>query len=128
MEYRLHHFHLVCRDLDRTISFFTDTLGGKFIEFRKFGNTDGAVIDLPGTPIYLRLAREEEFQTGGQPPAVYGYHHLGLKVEDLEACHSALTSRGFTFLTPPTATPRGKIAFFRGPDEIIIELVQEITQ
>jgi catechol 2,3-dioxygenase-like lactoylglutathione lyase family enzyme len=125
MEYRLHHIHLVCSDLDKMVNFLTNTLGGKFVSFRKFGTADGAVIDLSGAPIFLRVARDGEMITGDQSRSTYGYHHIGLKVEDLDACYAELKGQDFTFTTAPTTTPRGKMAFFQGPDNIIIELVQE---
>jgi catechol 2,3-dioxygenase-like lactoylglutathione lyase family enzyme len=126
MKYRLHHFHLICSDLDRMIRFFTTTLGGTFVSFRKFGTADGAVIDLAGAPIFLRAARDGEEITGGKTPLTYGYHHIGLKVEDLDACYSELKGQNFTFTTAPTVTPHGgKMAFFQGPDDIVIELVQD---
>lgn len=128
MECRLHHLHLVCSDLENMISFFTNTLSGKFVSFRKFGTADGAVIDLAGAPIFLRVARDGEEITGDQSRSVFGYHHIGLKVEDLDACYSELKGQDFTFTTPPTATPHGKMAFFQGPDNIIIELVQEMKR
>lgn len=128
MAYQLHHLHLVCSDLDKMIHFFTSTLGGKFVAFRKFGTAEGAMIDLAGAPIYLRAAREGEGMTREQTPPVFGFHHIGLKVEDLDACYSALKAQNFTFTTPPTATPHGKMAFFQGPDHIVIELVQELHQ
>jgi len=126
MTYKLHHFHLVCSDLDQMIHFFTKTLQGKFIAFRKFGTSNGACIDLGGAPIYLRCAREGEEITGDSPRPTYGYNHLGLAVEDLDAAYAELTAQGFVFTTLPTVTPTGvKMAFFQGPDKIVIELVQE---
>ncbi len=126
MEYRLHHFHVICSDLDKMINFFTKTLGGKFISFRKFGTADGAVIDLDGAPIFLRVARDDEGIAGDQSRSVYGYHHIGLKVEDLDACYAELKGQNFTFTAAPKTTPYGKAAFFQGPDNIVIELVQEM--
>lgn len=127
MKYRLHHLHLVCSDLDKMINFLTNTLGGKFVSFRKFGTADGAMIDLAGAPIYLRVARDGEVMSGDQSHASYGYHHIGLRVEDLDASYAELKGQGFAFSTIPTATPHGKMAFFQGPDNIIIELVQEMN-
>ncbi len=128
MKYQLHHLHLICSDLDRMINFLTNTLGGKFVSFRKFGTADGAMIDLAGVPIFLRVAREGEEIKGDQSCSIYGYHHIGLKVEDLDTCYSELKGQGFTFTTAPTATPNGKMAFFQGPDNITIELVQEVKR
>ncbi|MEW6332804.1 MAG: VOC family protein [Thermodesulfobacteriota bacterium] len=125
MGYQLHHLHLVCSDLNNMIGFFTNTLGGKFISFRKFGTADGADIDLAGAPIFLRTAREGEEISGSQSSPTFGYHHIGLKVEDLDSCYAELKGQDFVFTTPPTASPNGRMAFFLGPDNIIIELVEE---
>jgi catechol 2,3-dioxygenase-like lactoylglutathione lyase family enzyme len=126
-EYRLHHLHVICRDLDKMIDFFTKTLGGKFVSFRKFGTADGAVIDLAGAPIYLRVAREGEGITGDQSCSFYGYNHIGLAVKDLDACYAELTGQNFAFTTLPTTTAQAKFAFFKGPENIVIELVQEMN-
>lgn len=122
MAYRLHHFHLVCSDLEKSLQFFTQTLGGKLVERRNFGTAPGALIDLAGAPIYLRATREGD-AVGGTPSAC-GYNHLGLAVDDLDAAYAELTAQGFVFTTTPTAIPTGKMAFFLGPDDIVIELIQ----
>jgi len=108
------------------IHFFTNTLGGKLQLSTVTALRCSAVIDLAGAPIFLRAARDGEEITGDKASLTYGYHHIGLKVEDLDACYAELKGQHFTFTTPPTATPTGgKMAFFQGPDNIIIELVQE---
>jgi glyoxylase I family protein len=123
MGYRLHHIHLVCSDLEKSLRFFTETLGGKLLARRKFGTADGATIDLAGAPIYLRAIRADE--AAGGAAAACGYHHLGLAVDDLDAAHAQLTAEGYVFTTPPTVIPTGKMAFVLGPDNIVIELMQE---
>jgi glyoxylase I family protein len=84
-EYRFHHVHLICKDLDKMTHFFTKTLGGNFVSFRKFGTADGAVIDLAGVSIYLRVAREGEGITSDHSHSVHGYNHIGLALKDLDA-------------------------------------------
>ena len=59
MNYRVHHFHLVCSDLEQMISFMTETLGAELVERRKFGTADGATLDLAGNRINLRVARDD---------------------------------------------------------------------
>ena len=45
MTYSLHHVHLICLDLEKMIAFFEDAIDAKFVEHRKFGTADGAVLD-----------------------------------------------------------------------------------
>ena len=93
MTYRFHHIHLICKDLEGMISFFTEALGTTLVERKKFGTADGASLDLQGTTVNLRVAREDEDMAGDASRTTFGYPDL-------------------------------RIAFFRGPEEIIIELVQ----
>ena len=125
MTYRFHHIHLICKDLEGMISFFTEALGATLVERKKFGTADGASLDLQGTTVNLRVDREDEVMTGDASQARYGYDHIGLQVDDIDTAYEDLKRRGFTFFMPPKDIPDLRIAFFRGPEEIIIELVQK---
>ncbi len=124
MPYRLHHIHLICRDLETMISFFTDALGAALVERRKFGTADGVTLDLQGIVINLRVARVDEEIRDHLSPSTYGYDHIGLKVDDIHAAWDDLTKRGYQFFMPPTDAAGLTIAFFKGPENITIELIQ----
>ncbi len=124
MIYRLHHLHLICRDLETMISFFTDALGAELVKRRKFGTADGATLDLQGIDINLRVARVDEEIRDHLSPSTYGYDHIGLKVDDIHAAWDDLTKRGYQFFMSPTDAAGLTIAFFKGPENITIELVQ----
>ena len=121
MSYRFHHVHIICKDLEKMVRFFTEALGAKLIDRRKFGTADGACLDLNGTTVNLRVAREDENMVGDASQSTYGYDHIGLEVEDIESAFKDLTARGFSFLMPPTDIPDLKIAFFKGPEDITID-------
>ena len=125
MTYRLHHVHLICKDLEGMINFFVEALGAALIARKKFGTADGASLDLQGTTVNLRVAREDEEMVGDASQDSFGYDHLGLQVEDVDAAYRDLKQRGFTFFMEPKDIPDLRIAFFRGPEDITIELVQE---
>ena len=124
MTYRLHHVHLICKDLEKMIQFFCEVLGAQLVERKKIGTADAASLDLHGTTICLRLTQEGEEISEVASQKRYGFDHIGLQVEDLEAAHRELTRKGFPFPTPPKDVPIGRIAFFTGPENISIELVQ----
>ena len=126
MTYRLHHVHLICQDLEGMINLFTDALGAALVGRKKFGTADGASLDLQGTTVNLRVAREDEVMTGDASQARFGYDHLGLQVEDIDAAYRDLKKRGFSFFIEPRNIPGLRIAFFRGAEDITIELVQEL--
>ena len=126
MAYRLHHLHIICRDLEKMITFFTETLEAKLVRRQKFGTADGASLDLQGTTVNLRVSKEDETIVGDASQSSYGYDHIGLEVEDIETAFKDLQARGFSFLVPPTDISNLKIAFFKGPEDITIELVQPL--
>ncbi len=126
MTYSLHHVHLICRDLEEMINFFEDAIGAKLVERRKFGTADGATLDLQGIYINLRVARDGEEIRENPSPSTYGYDHIGLQVEDVQAAHDNLAKRGYSFFMPPTEAAGLMIAFFKGPENITIELLQPL--
>ena len=126
MSYRLHHIHLICRDLEKMIVFFKDDIGANLVKRRKFGTADGATLNLGGMDINLRVAREGEAIRENLVQSTYGYDHIGLQVEDLQSAYKDLTERGYQFFMPPTEAAGLMIAFFKGPENLTIELVQAL--
>jgi catechol 2,3-dioxygenase-like lactoylglutathione lyase family enzyme len=124
MTYQLHHIHLLCRNLGETEKFFSEILGAKFVDYRKFQNADGATLDLNGTNIYLRVTREGEKVAADSDQVQYGYNHIGLKVENLDSAFSELSQKGVIFTQLPKDLGNRSVAFVKGPDNISIELIQ----
>jgi len=126
MTYRFHHVHILCKDLEKMITFFTDVLNADLIARKKFGTADGASLGLQGTIVNIRVAREDEEMVGDASQLRYGYDHIGLEVEDVDATYQELTQRGYSFFMTPKDVPELRIAFFKGPEDLTIELVQPI--
>lgn len=127
VHYQFHHLHLLCSDLAQTIDFLTGLLGARLKGYQKFGAADGASLDLNGTTINLRLAAEGETVDTAASGSVYGYHHMALEVADTDAAYAELCDQGVDFAVTPRNTPDGlRVAFFKGPDGIVIELVQQL--
>lgn len=126
MAYNFHHIHLICKDLEQFITFFTEVIGADLIARRKFGTADGASLDLRGTTLNLRVAREDEKMVGDASQLRYGYDHIGLEVEDIEAAYKDLSERGYAFFIPPKEIAGLKIAFFKGPENITVEILEKL--
>jgi catechol 2,3-dioxygenase-like lactoylglutathione lyase family enzyme len=124
MSYRFHHIHIICRDLEKMITFFTETMQARLIGRQRFGTAEGASLDLTGVTINLRVSREDEHMEGNASLASYGFDHIGVAVDDVDSTYRELTSQGFSFVVPPRDIPGLRIAFFKGPEDITIELVQ----
>jgi catechol 2,3-dioxygenase-like lactoylglutathione lyase family enzyme len=127
MTYSFNHVHLICRDLEKMIGFFEEAIGAKLVERRKFGTAEGAALDLQGIGLKLRIAREGEETRDNLTQSTYGYDHIGLQVEDVQAAYDDLTERGYSFIMPPTKAAGAIIAFFKGPENITIELMQPLA-
>lgn len=120
----LHHIHLVCRDLQQMIDFFTQTFDASLITMKQFGGADGASLDLSGVTINLRVTQEnEKILDSGK---TYGYHHIGINVDDIDAKYEDLKGKGYAFsVAPKDIDETLRIAFFDGPENVTIELLQE---
>lgn len=124
MTYRFNHLHLICRDLENMIAFFTDALGARLVERKQFGGADGAALDLNGTGINLRVAKKDETITGDASQARYGYDHIALEVEDIQKAMQELVPKGAEFLSDPVDLGDMQVVFFKGPEKLTIELMQ----
>ncbi|KPJ75252.1 MAG: hypothetical protein AMJ54_15470 [Deltaproteobacteria bacterium SG8_13] len=124
MTYRFHHLHLICKDLENMIGFFTDALGAKLAERKQFGGASGAVLDLNGIDISLRVEKKDEVITGDASQTCYGYDHIGLAVEDLEKAMQELAAKGVEFPSEPVDLGDRLTVFFKGPEKITIELLE----
>ncbi|HSR13647.1 MAG TPA: VOC family protein [Thermodesulfobacteriota bacterium] len=123
MNVQMHHIHLLCSQLGETVKFFSEVLGAKFIDWRKFQGADGAALDLRGTNIFLRVARDGE-KVAESNQLQYGLHHIGVAIEDMDQAYSELTRKKVTFTSPPKDIGDRKVAFIEGPDQISVELIQ----
>jgi glyoxylase I family protein len=124
MTARFHHLHLICKDLEKMIDFFMQNLGAALVRKVKFGTADGATLDLGGTLINLRVARIDEKIPVDSSTQRFGYDHLGIEVDDLAKYHADLTEKGYRFISGPMDQGNNKIAFFKGEEDITIELLQ----
>jgi lactoylglutathione lyase len=105
---KIHTIMLGTRDLDRSISFYTDTLGmtlqGRFGDF--------AFLDANGTSIALsaQLART-------RPPLAPPPVEIVLAVPGVREAYDRLRGRGVTFLNEPhTVDGTNDVANFEDPD------------
>ena len=60
-------------------------------------------------------------------PYDQGIHHLAFVVEDIEAVYKELSDKGVEFISPPQDSGIVKANAMRGPDGVVIELMQFLT-
>ena len=92
---------------------------------KKFGGADGASLNLSGTTINVRVPHENENPADPRTCKTYGYHHMGITVDDVDAEYKRLSHKGYRFSLPPQDVDETlRVAFVEGPENITIELLQ----
>ena len=146
----VHHFSFSVMNLDRTIEFYTKVLGlelqsrsrnkyetlGTALFGTKWGlnqpqaDLELAVINIGGTRVEFIEYKDPKAQPYHKNPSIGGSAHLAFRVDNIEETHRKLEDAGVEFHAPiQTFMEAGKIewkwCYFRDPDGIILELVQQ---
>lgn len=143
------HFSFTVSNVDEAVAFYQDLLGFEVV--RRARNDSAYVRSLVGYPdAVLEIAqlaspgRRAELADHDLELVQYvtpsgrrseaeirnpGESHLAITVDDADAVYKRLVAAGVTFVSPPNvittgAQMGGKGCYFRGPDEIMHELVQ----
>jgi len=146
----VHHFSFSVENLDRTIEFYTKILGVKLQSRNRnkydslgtalFGDKWGlsqkhadielAVMNIGGTRVEFIEYKDPKSQPYHKKPSIAGSAHLAFKVENIEEMRKKLEEAGVEFHSPVNIFMElGKIewkwCYFRDPDGIVLELVQQ---
>jgi catechol 2,3-dioxygenase-like lactoylglutathione lyase family enzyme len=141
----VHHTGIIVSDLERSIDFYHGVLG------LEFANEPSPVFDDPelghGVGVPGAALRQVTLKAGdhqvelleyvapespiGTPMPQYalGSHHVGLRVDDIEATKRELEAKGVEFFTDINVVDEGVLAgwrwvYFADPDGITLELVE----
>ena len=124
-DYWFHHLHLMSPDPVRTAEFYERMFGATRVSVREMGDGRQAVnLDLDGTVI-LVMSQKEGATVPGEPQS--GLEHFGLRTDDITGAVAELKANEVEIVQDVTELGRGgnlKIAFLRGPENVLIELVE----
>jgi len=129
--YRFDHIHLRSSDPDTTARFFETMFAA---EVTRSVYPPGTLY--AGQPrISLRLAGQKILMAPTHPDdptappprfPYYGVEHIGLTVDDVDAAVAELRAKGAEIaIGQLTRDPGTRLAFIRGPDAVMVELVQQ---
>lgn len=129
-EYKFDHVHIKCRDINTAKRFYEEMFDGKTVFDGKIRNTPFIMMELGGS--YINLSAAAEGEALESPDKLrrnvwirYGIGHFGVRVRDLEKAVQELRKKGAEFVWEPRDIREGvKVAFIKGPEDDVIEIVQ----
>jgi catechol 2,3-dioxygenase-like lactoylglutathione lyase family enzyme len=118
----VHHFALLCSDVERTIAFYQDVLGFPLVELfenRDYRGSTHLFFDI-GHDNYLAYFDFPGLDLGPYAEVLGGLHHIAISVtpEEWERLVSKLDAAGIA-----THIVDGTSAYFSGPDGERLELL-----
>jgi catechol 2,3-dioxygenase-like lactoylglutathione lyase family enzyme len=136
---RFRHAGIVVRDIQESLSFYkklgfkviSDVLeSGKFIDIILGYNkcevrtikmicNNKQMIEL----LYYTSPRSKDFT---KKINSVGCSHIALTVEDIESLCAELRHDGVKFINPPAANEKVKVAFCKDPNDVYLELVEDL--
>jgi len=129
-DYRFDHIHLRSPDPEATARFFETVFGatvtrGVYPTGTLYPGQPRISLVLGGQKILIAPTHPHDPMAPAPAFPYYGLEHIGLTVDDLEAAVADLRARGAEIaIGPLTRDPGTHLAFIRGPEGVMIELVQ----
>ena len=122
MGYTFHHIHIRCEELEASIDFYENVLGGKITEKVEVRGMPIVRMDVGGESIFLspKFGDIDVESTSGNPR--WGVYQLAFLVNDIDAAVEELQAKGAELEDlKPSGLP---MAFFKGPDNVQIEVIE----
>jgi len=123
-EFTYDHVHLRSPDPDATAAYYERMFGARVIKSvmsNGLGRTD---MELGGVMVFIAKVSEDATLSEKPQGSFVGLDHLGLRVKNIDAVYDELRAKGAEFtVEPKTIRPGVRIAFVRGPQNVLIELL-----
>ena len=117
MQNHLHHVHVFATDIDASIVWYQDMLGGEVAFDGDFGGTRNVFMRIGSGRLHLY----------DQPPkgeATGPIHHLGVRTDDLAKLVVELETKGLQLRSPIRDFGSWKYIMCAAPDNVLLELFE----
>ena len=124
--FRVNHIHLRSPDPRNAAQWYVDNLQARIVsEGKGLGDSPAIRMELGGTMVTISGSPTGLPLPDGSAEYHWGLEHFGLDTDDIGASLSKLEASGVEVLLPVTQMASGAlIAYVKGPDNVMIELVQ----
>ncbi len=124
IEFVYDHVHLRSPDPEATAAFYQKMFGAKVIKSVMSNGIERTDMELGGVAIFIAQVPEDAALSEKPEHSFVGLDHLGLRVKNIDAVCDELKSKGAVFtVEPKTIRPGVRIAFVRGPQDVLIEIL-----
>jgi catechol 2,3-dioxygenase-like lactoylglutathione lyase family enzyme len=123
-EFRYDHIHLRSPDPDATAAFYKTMFGAEVIRSVMSNGIERTDMRLGGVAIFIAKVPDDAALAEKPDHSFVGLDHIGLRVNDIDRVCAELKEKGAEFTVEPrTIRPGVRIAFVRGPQNVLIELL-----
>jgi lactoylglutathione lyase len=123
-EFRYDHVHLRSPDPDATAAWYEKMFGAEVIRSVMSNGVERTDIRLGGVAVFIAKVPDSAELAEKSENSFVGLDHLGLRVNDIDAVCAELKAKGAEFtVEPKTIRPGVRIAFVRGPQNVLIEIL-----
>ena len=124
--YRVNHIHLRSPDPRKAAQWYVDNLEARIVgEGEGLGGSLAVRMELGGAAVNVSGSPTGQPLPDGSAEYHWGLEHFGLDTDDLGGTLRGLESKGVEVLLGITRMASGSdIAYIKGPDNVMIELVQ----
>jgi len=118
------HVHLRSPDPEETARYYQRMFGAEILKSTQSDGRERVDIKLGGVMMFIAPV-EASAALADKPDGSYvGLDHIGLRVEGIDAVAAELRRKGAEFtMEPKTIRPGVRIAFLRGPQNVLIEIL-----
>jgi catechol 2,3-dioxygenase-like lactoylglutathione lyase family enzyme len=123
-EFHYDHVHLRSPDPEATAQFYERMFGAEVLKSVQSDGRERVDMRLGGVVMFIAKV-EGDMPLSEKPVGSYvGLDHLGLRVNKIDDVVAELKGKGAEFtIEPKTIRPGVRIAFMKGPQDVLIELL-----
>jgi len=123
-DFRYDHVHLRSPDPDATADWYRKMFGAEVIKSVMSNGIERTDLKLAGVNHFIAKVPDDAPLAEKEDGSFVGLDHIGLRVNDIDAVCAELKAKGAEFtVEPKTIRPGVRIAFVRGPQNVLIELL-----